>query len=212
MGWAHAEHFDPILPVSPPLRDFLIQSGYSESQVSTIFPAPVDLKCLQIVDQEQARLALGLPLDKRIILSVGRFQERKHYIDLINILPELPNDVILYMKICTSSSDAYRSEEQVEVNKRIKQLGVENRVIIDKQVLKYEEMGNVYSACDLAVYPFTGEPFGMCASEAMAYEKPLILYDSGNFPSIKRKVLPFSINHIERAIVETENPQFSWCK
>ena len=45
----------------------------------------------------------------------------------------------------------------------------------------------VYSACDVAVYPFMDEPFGMCAAETMACKRPLIVYNSGFLPNFINK-------------------------
>lgn len=179
----HPELIDKILPVSSHIRDFLIHTGYSESKVRDIFPSPINLELFKQVDQKKARQFLNLPLDKQIILTLGRFMERKRYQDLAEILPDLPENVIIYIKLCTSSSDFLGYEEQEIFERKLKEKKVSDRVIIDKRILKYEEMKNVYSACDVAVYPFVGEAFGMCAAETLAYEKPVILYNSGNFPT-----------------------------
>ncbi len=180
---SHSDSFNKIFPVSPHIRDYMIRIGYPEPRVRDILPSPIDLDLLKPVDPVEARKRLNLPPNKRILLTVGRFMERKQYQDLVEILPHLPDDTILYMKLCTSSSDKGLYKEEEIFKQKLKEKKVFDRVIIDNQMLKYEDMKYLYSACDIAVYPFVGEAFGMCATETMACEKPLILYNSGNFPS-----------------------------
>ncbi|MHA1649209.1 MAG: glycosyltransferase family 4 protein [Candidatus Helarchaeota archaeon] len=210
----HLDWFDKICPVSPHIQNYMARIGYPLSKIQEILPSPVDLTLIKPVDKIEARKKLGLPLNKRIILTVGRFMERKHYQDLIEILPSLPEDVILYMKISSSSSDITVYKEEKIFKRKLKEKKVANRVIIDKRKLKYEEMKYVYSACDIAVYPFVGEAFGMCAVETIACEKPLILYNSGNFPSFIKEngflVEPSDLETLkEKILYLLENPEIA---
>ncbi|MFX1293410.1 MAG: glycosyltransferase family 4 protein [Promethearchaeota archaeon] len=210
----NTEFIDQIYPVSAHIKEFLIRSGYSKLKISEILPSPVDLDLMRQVDRFQARERLNLPIKKRIILTVGRFMERKHYEDLVEILPNLPDDVILYMKTCTSSSDITGYEEQKIFERKIKEKNLRDRVIIDSQALGYHEMCNVYSACDVAVYPFEGEAFGMCASETLACKRPLVVYNSGNFPSFINGngflIEPFNLEELtEKVQYLLENPKIA---
>ncbi|MHA1359231.1 MAG: glycosyltransferase family 4 protein [Candidatus Helarchaeota archaeon] len=179
----HTDEFDEIFPVSTSIRDYLGNVGYPHAKIEKVLPAPLDPTIMKPVDQAKARARLDLPSKKRILLTVGRFMERKKYEDLIEILPRLPENVILYMKVCTSSSDTAKYEEEEIFKRKLREKKVKDRVIIDNQQLPYEDMNYVYSASDIVVLPFIGEAFGMSASEAMACGKPIVLYDSGNFPT-----------------------------
>ncbi|MFX0140690.1 MAG: glycosyltransferase [Candidatus Hodarchaeota archaeon] len=107
--------------------------------------------------------------------------KRQRFIDLVNILPRLPKNVLLYIKRSKSIADKIMDESKA-IKSKIKKYKLTNSVIIDENVLPYEEMGYIYSACDIACFPFVNEPGGNCAMEALANGKPLVVYDSGYFP------------------------------
>jgi glycosyltransferase involved in cell wall biosynthesis len=109
--------------------------------------------------------------------------ERKRFIDIIQILKNLPEDVIFYLKQSVCTSDDFFPSALENLHKEIKKLRLQNRVIINPEIIPYEKMHIIYSAADVAIFPFLYEPFGMCAAEAMAAQRPLIVYNSGFLPT-----------------------------
>lgn len=159
----------------------LQERGINSNQIEIIH-SPVVLKHLSAISKSTARSHLGLPQDKRIILSIGRFLDRKRFVDIIRIMKNLPEDVIFYVKRSISSSDDIFPSAIKQFQKEIRKNKLENRVIINSDVIPYENMYQIYSAADVAVFPFLYEPFGMCVAEAMAIGLPLIVYNSGYLP------------------------------
>lgn len=159
----------------------LQERGINSNQIEIIH-SPVVLKHLSAISKSTARSHLGLPQDKRIILSIGRFLDRKRFVDIIRIMKNLPEDVIFYVKRSISSSDDIFPSAIKQFQKEIRKNKLENRVIINSDVIPYENMYQIYSAADAAVFPFLYEPFGMCVAEAMAIGLPLIVYNSGYLP------------------------------
>ena len=159
----------------------LQERGMNPEQIKVIH-SPIILKYLTPLSKSEAKSRLGIPQNKRIILSVGRFLERKRFIDLIPILKTLPDDVILYIKRSISTSDDLFPSAINQFQKEIRKHKLEKRVIINSEVLPYEKMHEIYSAADLAVFPFLYEPFGLCAAESMALGSPVIVYNSGFLP------------------------------
>ncbi|MFX0142109.1 MAG: glycosyltransferase family 4 protein [Candidatus Hodarchaeota archaeon] len=181
LNWViESDKTDLFLPVSESVEKYLIKHKADQNKIKIIH-SPIELKKFPFIDKQSAREKLGLPKHKKIILSIGRMMPRKRYEDIIEILKKLPNDVILYIKrsSCISDDIIDTSKNLISLIKKYK---LSNRVIIDDKELPYEQMVHVYTACDVAVYPFLEEPFGMCATEAMASSRPLIVYDSGYLP------------------------------
>jgi len=160
----------------------LQERGVNSNQIEIIH-SPVVLKHLSPISKSKARSHLGLPQNKRIILSVGRLLDRKRFIDIIKLMKHLPDDVIFYLKRSVSATDDILPSAINQLQKEIRKNKLENRVIINSDVIPYENMYQIYSAADIAVFPFLYEPFGMCAAEAMAIGLPLIVYNSGYLPN-----------------------------
>jgi len=172
---------DKYIAASEFVNKRLQERGVNSNQIEVIH-SPVVLKHLSPISKSKARSNLNLPQNKRIILSVGRPLDRKRFIDIIKIMKHLPDDVIFYLKRSLSSSDDIIPSEINHLYKEIRKNKLENRVIINSDVIPYEDMYQIYSAADIAVFPFLYEPFGMCAAEAMALGLPLIVYNSGYLP------------------------------
>ena len=171
---------DMFFPVSESVKSYLLAHNAKDDKIK-IINSPIVLDDFPLTDKLRARDLLGLPKNKKIILSIGRMMPRKRFEDLIEVLNRLPNDVLLYIKRSSCISDDIIDTTK-KLKKLIKRKKLSERVIIDENELPYEQMINVYSASDVAVYPFLEEPFGMCATEAMASARPIIVYDSGYLP------------------------------
>ncbi|HUY00166.1 MAG TPA: glycosyltransferase family 4 protein [Candidatus Deferrimicrobium sp.] len=173
---------DRYVAASEYVKTRLMTRGITKDLIHVI-PSPVVIRDLTPINKEEARSRLGIPQNKRVLLTVGRVVERKRIVDIIRILKDLPDDVILYFKRSVSSSDYILPSGLNSLLKEIRKAKLEKRVIINSEVLPYERMHEIYSAADIAIFPFLYEPFGMCAAEAMAVGRPLIVYDSGYLPN-----------------------------
>ncbi len=172
---------DTYVAVSDHAKRNLLTAGIKSEQIRVI-QSPIVLEHLKPINKLEARTKLGIPQDKRVILSVGRVIERKRFIDIIRILKNLPDNVLFYFKRSLCTSDDFFPSALNMIQKEIKKQHLENRVIINSEIIPYEKMHVIYSAADVAVFPFLYEPFGMCVAEAMAAERPLIVYNSGFLP------------------------------
>ncbi len=172
---------DTYIAASEYVERRLKERGVPSNQIQ-IMNSPIVIKYMQSIPKAEARKKLGIPSNKRVLLSVGRLVERKRHIDIIRILKNLPEDIIFYLKRSVSISDDLFPSALNNLVKEIKKQKLDDRVIINSEVLPYEDMHLVYSAADILVLPFLYEPFGMCAAEAMAAQRPLVVYNSGYLP------------------------------
>lgn len=126
---------------------------------------------------EKVRERLGWS-GRRVILTVGRLQERKGQDMLIRALPQIAVHFpdVLYA-IVGDGNDYVRLESLVA------ELGLEKHVRFHRE-LSDEEMLECYQQCDLFVLPNRRvgndiEGFGMVLLEAQACGKPVLAGDSG---------------------------------
>ncbi|MHA1379008.1 MAG: glycosyltransferase family 4 protein [Candidatus Helarchaeota archaeon] len=180
-----SENVDYFFPVSESVKKYLINHKAQANSIK-IINSPIKMSSFPITDKNNAREKLGLPKNRKIILSIGRMMPRKRFEDLLKILKRFSDDVILYIKRSSCISDDIIDTSKKMYN-QIKKLKLGDRVIINESELSYNQMIYVYSACDVAVYPFLEEPFGMCAIEAMASARPIIVYNSGYLPYFVNK-------------------------
>ena len=124
-----------------------------------VAPVGLDLSVIpEITEPKEAlREALGLPLDKTLLLFVGRLDEYKRPLEAVRLLSRLPGAVLVM--IGTGSMDA-------EVEREAQALGVWDTVIRIPR-LPNEQVQRYYRACDYYVNFNQKEIFGMSILEAM---------------------------------------------
>lgn len=84
---------DAVISVCGALRDRMVELGAPGEKISVI-PNGVDARIFPLVERSEARGALGLPRDAKIVLSVGALKELKgHHVTveaLARMLPSVP--------------------------------------------------------------------------------------------------------------------------
>jgi teichuronic acid biosynthesis glycosyltransferase TuaC len=123
-----------------------------------------------------ARKTLGLPTDKKILLSVGNLVTVKGHIYLIDamsrVLKDEKNVILLII-----GSGPLREKLQSQIYKR----GLNNNIkILGRKI--HEEMPIWLNASDIFVLPSQNEGFPTVVSEAMACGKPVVGTKVGGIP------------------------------
>ncbi len=112
------------------------------------------------------------------LLFVGRTEDRKKGIGtMIEALSLLPDHVTL--KIIDG-----RIPDDGLVPRLVRKYGLEDRVIIVKEMLERDELVRQYSTGRVAIVPSFFEGFGFPASEAMACGLPVIANAAGALPEV----------------------------
>jgi phosphatidyl-myo-inositol dimannoside synthase len=116
--------------------------------------------------------------NRKIILTVGRLQQRKGHDMLIKTLPLIAREFpdILYAIVGDG-------KEKAKLQTLTKTLSLENNVLFMSEISD-QQMIQAYQQCDVFVLPNRRvdqdiEGFGMVLVEAQACEKPVIAGDSG---------------------------------
>ncbi|NJE02073.1 glycosyltransferase family 4 protein [Thermococcus sp. JdF3] len=165
---------DAIINVSRKCVELLKELGLPASKLYYV-PNGVDLKKFYPIDQFVARETLGVPTNKRVIVSVGNLVEKKGYIYLIQaakILQELRDDFVVYI---VGGGPLYS-----HLQKEILSLGLKKHVFLVGRK-PHDEVALWMNAADVFVLPSLVENFGVVNIEALACGKPVIsTYNGGS--------------------------------
>jgi glycosyltransferase involved in cell wall biosynthesis len=125
------------------------------------------------------RQRLGLPVEARVLASVGRLVGWKGLRVIVEALPQLPQDV--HFLVAGEGPEAARLREQVV------RLGLARRVHFCGRIA-HDELPQVLAQADVLVQPSLGEEsFGITLVEAMACALPVLASRQGGMTEI---VLP----------------------
>ena len=156
------------------LMDSLAELG-ADRQRLHVMRNGVDLERFQPVDRIEARQHLGLPVDRRILLSVGLLIERKGHHIAIEALKQLPEEVLLVI--------AGSGPERERLQNLARECGVADRVQFAGQVPN-DQLKRWYSAADALVLCSSREGWANVLLEAMACGTPAIATDIWGTPEV----------------------------
>jgi glycosyltransferase involved in cell wall biosynthesis len=117
---------------------------------------------------EQVRSELGIAPTDRVVLCVGRLEERKHQADLLEALPELTGELPMQLLLVGTGSDRDRLAERAAA------LGIPDRVHFLGQ---RPDIADLLHAADIFALPSRREGVPRAVMEAMAARVPVVATD-----------------------------------
>ena len=129
----------------------------------------IDTSRFKIVSSDEKndlREKLGLPLNKKIFLFVGRLVKAKGIDYLIGAMEQLGDDCMAVL--------VGEGEQRQSLLKAIKAKSLEKKVIYVGRTSRVEEF---YQACDVFVMSSTYEPLGQTLFEAVATGMRVVAFD-----------------------------------
>lgn len=124
-------------------------------------------------DQTECRRALGLPLDRMILLTVGNLVEVKGHRYLVEAMAGVVKERQDVLCVIVGSGPL-----KGKLERQIKSLGLEEYVrLVGGR--PHEEIPLWMNACDVFVLPSLRESFGIVQVEAMACGKPVVATRNG---------------------------------
>ena len=169
---------DQIIAECPQDEEDLIQLYQADPHKITIIPAGFDPDEFEPLDKALARNALGLPLNERLILQLGRMVPRKGVDTVIRGLSWLHRHHHIPARLLVVGGesewpDPALTPEIGRLQAIADEEGISDYVTFvgrrKRELLKY-----YYSAADVFVSVPWYEPFGMTPVEAMACATPVI--------------------------------------
>ncbi|MFA5904975.1 MAG: glycosyltransferase [Desulfobacula sp.] len=197
-----------VISVSGLLAQEAIKLGAAEDQVH-IIPNGVDKSIFFIKDKQACRQALGLPLDKKILVTVAHLGHRKGHHEVIRALAALPEDTRLVL-VGGSAQGGTRDE----LKTLAASVGVEDRLIFTGPQ-PYDRVSQYFSAADASVLASYREGCPNAVLESLACGTPVVASDVGAVPDIlpvpdAGRIVPSrQVESLKNALSEVLNRD--WC-
>ena len=133
----------------------------------------------KMVEKETAKQSLGLK-GKTVLTIFGFVEPRKQHAKIINLLPELDENIVLVIAGKSATSN-YESQ----LKELCRQKNLEKRVVFTGFV---EEKGKpmIFCATDLMLYPYKDIYQSGSMNEALSYRKPILASDIEGFSELKK--------------------------
>jgi glycosyltransferase involved in cell wall biosynthesis len=165
---------DMVVTLSAELRDRVVALGVDPNKARVVLNG-VDLASFHPLDRVACRRQLGLPMEKKILLSVGRLTQGKGHQELVRIMPEISKtmDAELYI---IGGMNPEEDFGQV-LRTMISELALNNVHLVDK--VAHEMLPFWYSAADLFCLATQREGCPNVLLEALACGTPAVVTDVG---------------------------------
>jgi D-inositol-3-phosphate glycosyltransferase len=151
-----------------------------------IIPPGVDTSRFYPIPMEEARESIGIPLDDRLLLFVGRIEPLKGLETLIRAIGLMSDQGVQcqvphYLAVVggdPAASGENISDEMARLQSLRQELGM-NELVLFLGKRAQDSLPYYYSAADVLIMPSHYESFGMVALEAMACGTPVVASQVG---------------------------------
>lgn len=175
------QEVDGIISATEIEKNDLQQHYDADPQKITVLPPGVDLCRFYPIPKDEAKAAIGIPPNEKVILYVGRIEPLKGIDNLLKAIALLRKTDILtscphYVAIIGGDPDKPREYLDLEM-RNLKDLnhslGLDDMVVFLGKKAQ-DSLPYYYSASEVVVMPSHYESFGMVALESMACGTPVI--------------------------------------
>lgn len=156
---------------------FIASSDLTESYLEEKFPKALIKKSVQTIDvkswqkaierlpeKEEIRNELGLPNDKKIMLSIGNFIALKNLGSLIKQTKEIENGLLVLIGEGELKNDFVNQIKKNHLQDKVKLIGRKEG----------DELKKYFKAADVFLFPTNRDTFGYVVVEALASGLPVI--------------------------------------
>jgi len=170
-----------IIAVSDSLKRRAIELGIPGDKI-TVIRNGIDAKKFHPIDKLEARKKLGLPIGKKIILSVGGLVERKGFHHVIDILPDVTKEIpnLYYVIVGGKTVEGDMTDL---LKRKIKDLKL-NPYVMLAGPKPHNELIFWYNAADVFCLYSSKEGCPNVILEALACGTPVVASKVGGAPEI----------------------------
>ena len=160
-----------VFTVCEDLKRIVTDLGIDEEHVEVVANG-VNVDKFRPLDRDEARRELGLPLERKIIISVGGLVERKGFQHIIAALPDIAREVPGVMYVIVGGASVEGNFEPV-LRQLVQKLGLEHDVIF-AGVKSHDQLSLWLSAADIFCLATSNEGWANVFLEAMACGVPVV--------------------------------------
>lgn len=169
-----------VVATSPQEKEHMRSLVSSKGNID-IIPCGTDIHRFGKIQQQQAKQELEISPETKVILYVGRFDQRKGIETLVRAVAQskLRGEADLKLIIGGGSRPGQSDGiERERIESIVKDLGITDITVFPGR-LGDDVLPTYYAAADVCVVPSHYEPFGLVAIEAMASGTPVVASDVG---------------------------------
>jgi len=165
---------DCVITVSYAMKDEIQKLGFPEEKIRVCWNGidsdKYDPDKIPEEDRRNLRQKYGIKDDETMLFFIGRLVAVKGADKLVesmpNVLKEFPKTKLVLLGI---------GDMEVDIENRIKGLGLENSIVLRNEFVDENERILHYAASDIVILPSIYEPFGIVCTEAMSMAKPVVV-------------------------------------
>lgn len=186
---------DKVICQGPILANKLAEKGINSQKIEVI-PQPIDQdRFCAPHSREYFKQRAGIPLDKKMILFVGRLEIRKGLEILLSVIEAVSEHRSNFV-FCVIGEGPYRRE--------LERFGKEY-VRLEGKVLP-EQIDRYYKAADLFIFPSLTEGLPNVVLEAMSCKVPVIASGAGDIPSYCSNIFKEPQEYVDHILTEKWTP------
>lgn len=168
---------DAVVAVARPLADALHAAGVAAEKIHTIENG-VDMSVFGVIGHEEARRALDLTPDRKVVLSVANLVPVKGHAELLKAFALLEENVELWL--------AGSGPERSRLESHARELGIAERVRFLGRVA-HDDVPRLYAAADVYCLASRNEGCPNVVFEALASGCPVAATAVGHVPYMVRE-------------------------
>jgi len=158
---------DAIVAPSQPMLDVL--RGYGITVQAEVIPTGLQDKSFEAADGDAFRVKYGIPLDRPMLLYVGRVAFEKNIDFLLGMAKVLSDERPDVLLVVTGEGPAEKSLHQLA-----KSLNLDNNIQFIGYLNRETELNACYQSADVFVFASKSETQGLVLLEAMAQGTPVV--------------------------------------
>ncbi|MCK5037823.1 MAG: glycosyltransferase family 4 protein [Thermoplasmata archaeon] len=196
---------DHIITVSQNNKDILINKLNASPEKISIIQNGYDPKKFKHMDKKECRIKLGLPIDKKIVISIGNLLPVKGHIYLIEAAKDIIKERKDIVFVITGEGP-----ERKPLENSIEEFGLDDYFILTGSK-PHKQIPFWMGASDIIVLPSLNEGVPTVLFEAQASGKPVIGTSVGGIPDIINEeklgtvVSPGDSGQLSTAILNASN-------
>jgi glycosyltransferase involved in cell wall biosynthesis len=167
-----------VISVSKALRNKMIEIGVEPGKIKVIYNG-VDSGIFKPLDKIKTRKALGIDINKKLILFVGNLKPVKGLKYLIKAFAGTATDISKNINLIIIGQGELKKELEDETKK----YGIQNCVYFLGGKMHYE-ISKWMNACDLLCLPSLNEGVPNVILEALACGMPVVASNVGGIPEV----------------------------